>query len=178
MKRYAITEGLGVERAMQFARWNLARAVDMLQVREKQFTARELLALVEDVLRLPNPGGTRILVNSRLDIALAAGAHGVHFPADAQVVAPGSSLILGKSCHSLQEIQQAADQGADFAVFGPVFATGDKSPQGLSALREACASARIPVYALGGINDRNAPACMDAGATGIAGISLFRPIAE
>lgn len=177
MKRYAITEGLGAPRALAFVARNLERGVDLVQIREKQLTAHKLTSLVRRVMALPNPHGSKILVNSHLNIALACGANGVHWPAGHPVgeIAdlPGGFLI-GMSCHTREEVECAERKGADFVVFGPVFATGDKVPVGLHALREAVNSVRIPVYALGGITEENAARCIAAGATGIAGITLFR----
>ncbi|HEV8043036.1 MAG TPA: thiamine phosphate synthase [Bryobacteraceae bacterium] len=171
MKRYCITDSVDV--AAQAA----GDGVEMIQIRAKQLSARDLVNLVRGAVSIP---GARILVNTRTDVALACDAHGVHLPAGSMApstirrIAPAGFLI-GVSCHSVGELRAAEDEGADFAVFGPVFASITKNvvPIGVEALRIAVASVRLPVYALGGVTAANAPLCIEAGAAGVAGISLF-----
>ena len=161
----------------------LRAGVDIVQIREKDLPAREFHALVSQVLQLPNPYQSRILVNERVDVALATGADGVHLPSgspavrDLRRIAP-VPFTIGVSCHSREEVEEAADSGADFVVFGPVYETPSKkgygSPQGVERLREVCRSVEIPVLALGGLRLDNAAACIEAGAAGLAAISLFQ----
>jgi thiamine-phosphate pyrophosphorylase len=171
MKRYCITDSVDV--AAQAA----GDGVEMIQIRAKQLSARDLVNLVRGAVAIP---GARILVNARTDVALACDAHGVHLPAGSMApstirrIAP-TGFLIGVSCHSVDELRAAGNEGADFAVYGPVFASVTKSvvPIGLEALRIAVASVRLPVYALGGVTAANAPLCIEAGAAGVAGISLF-----
>jgi thiamine-phosphate pyrophosphorylase len=171
MTRYCITDSLEV------AAGAASDGVEMIQIRAKQLSARALTELVRAAVALK---GSRILVNTRTDVALASGAHGVHLPGGS--MAPSSirgitprGFLIGVSCHSVDELRAAENEGADFAVFGPVFTSVTKSvtPIGLDALRQATASVRLPVYALGGVTAANADECIQAGAAGVAGISLF-----
>ncbi|HTC31797.1 MAG TPA: thiamine phosphate synthase [Bryobacteraceae bacterium] len=172
MKRYCITDSLDV--AARAAR----DGVDMIQIRAKDLCARALAEMVRGALA--NALQSKVLVNARTDIALACGAHGVHLPADSitpatiRRIAP-AGFMIGVSCHTIEELCAAEREGADFAVYGPVFPSVTKSltPIGIDAFREAVAAVGLPVYALGGVTTANAQTCIDAGATGIAGISLF-----
>jgi thiamine-phosphate pyrophosphorylase len=172
VKRYCITDSLSIsERAAR-------DGVEMIQIRVKELSTRDLSDLVQAVLRVASR--SQILVNTRTDVALACGAHGVHLPAGSMSpitirrITPAGFLI-GVSCHTMEELRAAEREGADFAVYGPVFPSVTKSvdPIGIDAFREAAVSVRLPVYALGGVTAKNAPQCVAAGAAGVAGISLF-----
>lgn len=136
--------------------------------------ARELLEWTRAALRL----GPKIVVNDRVDVALAASAHGVHLrsnPISPRIWRPivPEGFLIGVSCHSLEEIRLA--EGADYVYFSPIFETPGKAPAvGLDVLQNAVQVASMPVIALGGITWENAQSCIDAGAGGIAGIRLFR----
>ncbi len=172
MKRYCITDSPDV--AARAAR----DGVDMIQIRAKKLSARALAHLVREVLAQARQ--SKILVNTRTDVALACGAQGVHLPAGSmaphtirRVAPPG--FLIGVSCHTIAELSAAEREEADFAVYGPVFPSVTKpfTPIGMEAFREAAASVGLPVYALGGVTAENSAQCMEAGAAGIAGISLF-----
>jgi len=162
---------------------NLNAGVEWVQIREKDLSARDLYDLIRQVLSLANPYRSKILVNTRVDVALAAGAAGAHLPAGSPapsvwraITPPG--FLLGVSCHTLDEVRAAEDQGADYTVYGPVFPPRSKAtvvePRGIEGLAQAVCAVRIPLLALGGITAANAEECRRAGAAGIAAISLYQ----
>jgi thiamine-phosphate pyrophosphorylase len=175
-----------------------AAGVDWIQLREKDFSGQEWATLArESVLRVKNHGsGTRIVVNDRLDVALACGAHGVHLSENGIPVAEACRLrnvffaagnrpanfLVGLSCHSLGAALGAARAGADYIYFSPIFFTPSKAnygpPQGVERLARVCAAVEIPVIAIGGITAKNATECLEAGASGVAAIRLFQEPAE
>ena len=166
---------------IEFAKRAAAAGADMVQIRESDLSARDLLFVAESTAESAGRSGSGIMINDRADIAVCAAA-GVHLTTgsmSAQVVrrAFGRKLIIGASTHSLEEAKAAQSGGADFIVFGPVFETASKkqygAPVGLQALRRVAADLSIPVLALGGINPTNFRDALDAGAEGVAGISMF-----
>ena len=181
---YAITERRNLRSGLVDFVENAARAgVDRVQIREKDLADSELYKLVSDAIARTRTTQVRILVNGRPDIAVAAQAHGVHLPSDGlsvssvrKVTPPG--FLVGVSCHQVDELVRAASEGADFAVFGPVFDTPSKRgfgpPVSLSELARGCKAVRMPVLALGGVTPANARSCIEAGAAGLAGIGLFQ----
>jgi thiamine-phosphate pyrophosphorylase len=162
--------------------------VDYIQLREKDLSTHDLETLARAAvhrLRTENQKlKTVFLINSRTDIALSCGAQGVHLRSNdisssevrkiwTQAAGTPAQVTVGASCHSRAEVAHAAQEGADFAVFGPVFEKERNRPTGLDALREACQE-KIPVIALGGVTLENGGACIQAGAAGIAAIRLFQ----
>lgn len=164
-------------------RWSAAVAaagVQAVQVREKDLSDRRLLHLCEAAVATLQPP-TPLLVNGRADIAVAAAAAGVHLPARgvstrAVRAAFGDAMLIGRSTHSVEEIVQARDEGADYVVYGPVWPVPGKehghSPVGLYGLEEA-ARLGIPVLALGGVGRGRLAEVAATGVHGVAGIRLF-----
>lgn len=157
--------------------------VSLVQIREKDLTARTLFELASRAAALTRGSATRVVVNDRADIARAAGCDGVHLTTrslEARAVrrAFGEDFLIGVSAHTVDEARAAREGGADFAVFGPVFDTPSKRaygpPVGLEALKDAAhVLSPFPLVALGGVDETNAGGCLVAGAEGIAGIRLF-----
>ncbi len=154
--------------------------VRAVQIREKNLTTPDLLALAMEVqteLGLLKPV---LMVNGNLEVAAACGAQGVHLPEsgvpvrEAREALPPGTLI-GRSTHGTESARAAEAEGADFVTFGPVYDTPSKAgygpPQGLRALAEASGSVTIPVFALGGVTPGRTRACLEAGAYGVAAIS-------
>ncbi len=165
---------------------------DYIQLREKDLSADALAILASEILEAISATSTptRLLINSRADVAVATGAHGVHLPAAPDALTPAEvrglyasaklpAPIVSVSCHTLFEVERARANQADLILFAPVFekqlVSGQHlEGQGAGRLREACAMASpIPVFALGGVTRQNAAACIAAGASGVAGIRLF-----
>lgn len=157
--------------------------VDLIQIREKDLGTRDLLDLIEKTMASARTSATRVVVNDRLDVALAAVAHGVHLggqslPVESVRAAVRPEFCIGVSCHSTEEVWAAEAAGANYALLGPIFETASKlsygPPLGLGVLAQAARGTRMPVFALGGITVERVSACIDAGAAGVAGISIFQ----
>ena len=152
----------------------------MIQIREKELGVRELLRFVNAIHRVARPFRVPCLINDRVDLVLATRAAGVHLRSDSLSVKEaraclGSDYLIGKSVHSAAEALQSEQDGADFAVLGPVYDTPSKrdygSPLGVGVLREASRQCHIPLYAIGGITPSRVACVMEAGAFGVAAIS-------
>lgn len=164
--------------------------MDWVQVREPDLAARRLLALAGEAVRLSASltPAARVLVNDRLDVAIATEAAGVHLGGESLPVEDvvrwrgrgdgRPDFLIGVSCHSLVAVERAEWAGADYVFFGPIFDTPSKrnfgAPQGLARLGAICSAVKIPVIAIGGITATNAADCVQAGARGIAAIRLFQ----
>ncbi len=153
--------------------------VRLAMLRERDLPAGELLEYAREAARLARRRGARLLVNDRVDVALLAGADGVHLRASSVPVAAARGLLgpgrlLGASVHTAGEARLAIAAGADFVLFGPVFETPDKTPfrppQGLAPLAAAAHAARGPVFAVGGVTPERVAECLGAGAHGVAAI--------
>lgn len=191
--RYLITRGASTETTtpespefryiLEQVSAAVAAGLELIQLREKRLTARVLFELSEQSAALTLGSKTRLLVNDRADVAAAASADGVHLTTqsiDAATIRRtfGKDFLIGASTHSLAEAEVAKEVGADFVVFGPVFATPSKEnygpPAGLAKLEHVAKElAPFPLLALGGVDVTNARDSLRAGASGIAGISLF-----
>jgi thiamine-phosphate pyrophosphorylase len=156
-----------------------------VQLRERDLPGRPLLALAETLRTATARTGALLFVNDRVDVALAVGADGVHLgggsmpvPAAREIL--GAAALVGVSTHAAAEVAEAAEAGADFAFFGPVWATPSKTgpPQGEARLAEAARAARIPVLAIGGADVDRAPAVVAAGAAGMAVIRAILRAAD
>jgi len=166
--------------------WVLQQALDGgvkgIQLREKDLVGRELFFLAEAARKLTQRYHALLLINDRIDIALAVDADGVHLstasiPIESARALLGRQQLLGASTHSLEEAQEAERSGADFVVFGPVYFTPSKasygSPQGLAALKKVVEKLSLPIYAIGGIKLEN---IADTRRTGVRGVALISAV--
>ena len=159
-----------------------AAGVHLIQIREQRLETRDLAALTQRCVDAVRGTRARVLVNDHLDVALAAGAHGVHLRSDSfaatrarSVVSPG--FLIGRSVHSVEEATRAAaDDAIDYLMFGTVFTSASKpgrQPAGVAALAEVVRATTIPVLAVGGVTADNASQVGQTGAAGIAAIGIF-----
>jgi len=158
------------------AHW-IANGVELVQIREHNLPVRDLAELTRKVLQIPNPHGTKILVNDRADVAIACKAHGVHLRdgslSPENFARPG--FLVTVSCHRIEDARKTA--GASFVLLAPIFKPLSKTDHrpvlGTEAIVEFTRHSQTPVLALGGIDHKNALTCIAAGAAGIAGITCF-----
>ena len=178
-----------------------AEGVEYIQLREKDLAVKDLIGLAREIVSVIRNSGsgssseTKLLINSRADVALACGAEGVHLPSSEEQLTPRqirrlfaaagtTAPVVSVSCHSIEDVTRAKEGGADLILFGPVFGKSDPSSgtdkvvvpgTGIEALKAACeAAGATPVLALGGVTASTTAACVAAGASGIAAIRLFR----
>lgn len=180
----------------------IAAGVDWVQIREKEMLARELVAMARAAVKLtsrkpPTPGeadrpGSLVLINDRLDVALAVDAAGLHLGRQSLPVhdvigwrrrgKTARDFMVGLSCHTIDELRQAEEAGADYAFFGPIFDTPAKRhfgpPLGIAKLAAACQATRVRVIAIGGVTLENSKECLQAGGAGIAAIRMFQQVRE
>lgn len=156
--------------------------MDLVQLREADLSARDLLGLAERVAARTRQTVTRVLVNDRADVALCVEGVGLHLKSNGPPVSMVRRLdVTGRliGCSAHDPISRQLVAGADFLIFGTVFASRSKPPDvkpaGVDALRVACASVAVPVLAIGGVTPERVAACRDAGAAGVAAIGIFLP---
>jgi len=163
-------------------RETLEAGLRAVQLREKDLSTRSLLELAFEVRALTRAHGARLLINDRLDLAMAVEADGVHLRADSLPVAAarrllGPKRLIGVSAHSAAEVERAESEGADFVVLGPIYATPSKLayglPIGLGPVEEAARLCRLPIFAIGGVTAARIDDVRRAGARGVAVISAI-----
>lgn len=172
----------GLERLVQACVELVQAGQPAIMLREKDLPGGELYSLATRLRAIVDGSRTLLLINDRVDVAIAVRAHGVHLgrtalPLDAARRICPLGMIFGVSCHSREEVLEAEQQGADYAVLSPVFSPSSKDdrrkPLGLDGFRNAAHGVTIPILALGGMNESNFPELRAAGAHGIAAISTF-----
>ncbi len=181
LKVYLITDlkRVGKDRFLSSVEEALQGGVRALQIREKDLNPKDLLALALEVRTLTQKYNARLFINDRVDIAVMAGADGVHLTETSaqasEVKNSFPNLIVGVSTHSTEGARLAEIQGADFITFSPIYETPSKAgygpPQGLDLLRQVTQAVTLPVLALGGIKLHRVSECLEQGAFGVALIS-------
>jgi len=160
----------------------LEAGIKMIQLREKDLSAAELYPLAKQIRAMTHKYNSLLIINDRIDLALAVHADGVHLgnhslPIKISRKILGSKFLIGVSTHSATEVEFASQQGADFVTYGPVYFTPSKEaygkPVGVQSLQNICRNASIPIYALGGVKENNAKEILNTGAHGIAIISAL-----
>ena len=181
LRVYLITDRkrIGKDRFLNAVEGALEGGVRALQIREKDLNPNDLLAMALEVKPLVQRYHAKLFINDRADIAVMAGADGVHLTETSiqarEVKNSFPDLIVGVSTHSIKGARRAETQGADFITFSPIYATPSKAnygpPQGLDLLRQVTQAVHLPVLALGGISPHRVPECLEQGAFGVAVIS-------
>ena len=176
LRVYLITDRkrIGKDRFLNAVEGALEGGVRALQIREKDLNPNDLLALALEVKPLVQRYHAKLFINDRADIAVMAGADGVHLTETSiqarEVKNSFPDLIVGVSTHSIEGARRAETQGADFITFSPIYETPSKAnygpPQGLDLLRQATQAVRLPVLALGGITLHRVPECLEQGLRG------------
>ena len=193
--RHALGDSSDFANALERIGVAIEAGVDWIQIRERDLSTRKLSELTRAAMEMRSASSTkdqrartRIVVNDRVDVAIATGAGGVHLGGESLPVREinkmrvggvlSEGFLIGTSCHSVEGAQTAAREGANYVFFGPIFETPAKikfgAPQGVARLAEVSKSVRIPVIAIGGITTENAADCIAAGAAGIAAIRMFQ----
>jgi thiamine-phosphate diphosphorylase len=182
-RQSAASQETGLDMVVAAAGRAARAGVDLIQIRERDIDDRSLLALVAGVRNAVGGTHAQVLVNDRIDLAMASQADGVHLPAQAVAASRARAMVpegflVGRSVHSEPEALAADhDGGCDYLIFGSVFASASKRAghpvAGPDALARVCESVRLPVLGIGGITVERAPEVARAGASGIAAIGLF-----
>ncbi len=178
-KFYAITDRKQFKRPFEEQiKRQLQKGIRMFQLREKDLPSGDIYRYAQVMRELLKGYDAFLFINDRVDIAVMVHAEGVHLPSDSipieAVKHKFPELIVGKSCHTIEEAIQAEKDGADYIFFSPIFETpGKGQPKGILELEKVLKSVSIPVYALGGINEENIKQVLDTGVYGIAGIRVF-----
>jgi thiamine-phosphate pyrophosphorylase len=165
----------------------IAAAAPAIQLRERDLSVRELVTLAREVQAITASRSCQLLINDRIDVALALEGVGVHLRSDSLPVSAarqllGSRRLLGISVHAVEEAVQAESQGADYVVLGPIYETPSKQifgpPLGIRTLERACRLVRIPLIGIGGVTASRAREMRSAGAFGVAVITALLGAAD